>query len=97
MALLKDIAVRLKDRGYLILASHQIIVPPAYNSLFMTAWKAFMAQQGMTPEAMQSFLQQCEQGLYPSSDEQIAALLAATGFERPAKFFQTYFQGAWIC
>lgn len=95
VALLREVALRIKPGGYLILGLHQEI-PPDYHDLFISGWKGYMAQQGMPATEIARFLQRCQEGLYPTTEEQTIALVEQAGFERPIEYFQAYFQSVWI-
>jgi tRNA (cmo5U34)-methyltransferase len=94
-AILAAVAQRLKPGAPLILAGNR----HAYASkpLFLTAWGERWRMHGATPAEIEAKLGKIREGADPpSSDEAVAALLAAAGFEPPQLFFSSLFWGGWI-
>jgi tRNA (cmo5U34)-methyltransferase len=93
--ILADIAARLPAGAPFILACNH----HAYASqpLLLAAWGERWRMQGATSEEVQAKLGRILQGADPPSSEQaVAGLLAAAGFEPPLRFFGSLFWGAWV-
>jgi len=94
-AILRDIARRLRPGAPLILAgNHQAY---ASQPLLLAAWGERWRQQGAGPEEVVAKRAKILQGADPPRSEQaVADLLLAGGFEPPLRFFSSLFWGAWI-
>jgi tRNA (cmo5U34)-methyltransferase len=94
-AILRSIAARLKPGAPLILAGNH----HAYASkpLFLQAWGERWRMHGAAEDEIDSKLAKILQGADPPpSEEAVATLLDAGGFDAPARFFSSLFWGAWI-
>jgi tRNA (cmo5U34)-methyltransferase len=94
-AILRAIARRLKPGAPLVLAGNH----HAYASapLLLRAWGERWRMQGATADEVTAKLNKILQGADPPhSEAAVFALLAASGFERPERFFSSLFWGAWI-
>jgi tRNA (cmo5U34)-methyltransferase len=95
LAILAAIAKRLRPGAPFILAGNR----HAYASrpLFLAAWGQRWRMHGASLEEIDAKLAKILQGADPpASDEKVAELLAATGFEPPVQFFSSLFWGGWI-
>jgi len=94
-AILRSIAAQLKPGAPLILAGNH----HAYASkpLFLKAWGERWRMHGTADDEIDAKLAKILQGADPPpSEEAVAMLLHAGGFEAPARFFSSLFWGAWI-
>jgi tRNA (cmo5U34)-methyltransferase len=95
LAIVKALAARLKPGAPLILAGNR----NAYASkpLFLAAWAQRWRMHGSQAEEIETKLAKILQGADPpASEEAVAALLEAAGFEPPQQFFSSLYWGAWI-
>jgi tRNA (cmo5U34)-methyltransferase len=94
-SILTAVATMLKPGAPLILAGNRF----AYTSqpLSLTAWGERWRMQGASPDEVRGKLAKILQGADPPhSEEAVAGLLTASGFEPPQSFFSSLFWGAWI-
>ena len=94
-AILTAIAERLKPGAPLVLAgNHQAY---ASQPLMLAAWGERWRQQGSTAEEIEAKRGKILQGADPPhSEDAVAALLHASGFGQPTRFFSSLFWGAWL-
>ncbi len=91
--ILHSIAARLMPGAPLILAGNRYAY--ADQPILLAAWGERWRMQKNTPDEVQAKLGNILQGADPpASEEAVAALLAAAGFERPTWFFSSLFWGA---
>jgi tRNA (cmo5U34)-methyltransferase len=94
-AILHSLALRLKPGAPLILAGNHYAY--ASQPLMLAAWGQRWRMQGATPEEVQAKLGKILQGADPPhSEEAVASLLSAAGFDPPLRFFSSLFWGAWL-
>jgi len=93
--ILRDIASRLKPRAPLVLAGNCRAY--AAEPLLMAAWGERWRMNGASADEVQAKLGKILQGADPPASEQVVAeLLDAAGFEPPKQFFASLFWGAWV-
>jgi tRNA (cmo5U34)-methyltransferase len=93
-ALLRETGARLKAGGSLILAGNYR--PYASEPLLGAAWGRRWRLFGATREEADAKLATIISGAVPPRSEQhVAELLDAAGFDAPLKFFSSLFWGAW--
>ncbi len=91
--LLSSIAGRLRPGAPLILAGNRYAY--ASQPLLLAAWGERWRMQGATPEEVRAKLGKILEGADPpASEEAVAELLSAAGFEPPTWFFSSLFWGA---
>lgn len=94
-AILDDIAKRLKAGAPFILAGNHYAY--AAQPLLMAAWGERWRMNGAGADEIKAKLGKILQGADPpESEEAVAALLSASGFDKPQRFFSSLFWGAWI-
>ena len=94
-SILRDIATRLKRGAPLILAGNHYAY--ASQPLMMAAWAERWRMNGARGDEIKAKLSNILQGADPpESEDAVAALLIAAGFEKPQRFFSSLFWGAWI-
>ena len=92
-ALLRAMAARLKPGAPLILAGNRHAY--AGKPLLLAAWGERWRMNGATPDDVRAKLGKILQGADPpASDQAVADLLAAAGFEPPQPFFSSLFWAA---
>ncbi len=92
--LLESVACRLVPGGSLVLAGNC----RAYDSepLLQAAWANRWRLHGASEEEVEAKLARIKAGAVPpESEEAVAALLVAAGFEAPERFFSSLFWAAW--
>ncbi|CAM5765948.1 hypothetical protein LMIY3S_01655 [Labrys miyagiensis] len=95
LAILRDIAGRLKTGAPLILAGNRH--PYESRPLFLAAWGERWRMHGASPSEIEAKLGKIRQGADPPDSERaICDLLAASAFEPPQLFFSSLFWGGWI-
>ena len=91
--LLESISERLAPGAPLILSGNRYAY--AREPLLLAAWGERWRMQGATPDEVRSKLDKTLEGADPPVSEQaVANLLAAAGFEQPTWFFSSLFWGA---
>ncbi len=91
-SILRDIATRLKSGAPLILAGNHYAY--ASQPLVMAAWAERWRMNGASGDEIKSKLGKILQGADPpESEDAVAALLIAAGFEKPQRFFSSLFWG----
>jgi len=94
-AILGDIADRLKPGAPLVLAGNCLAY--ATEPLLMAAWGERWRMHGAGDEEIQARLGRILHGADPPASEQaVAELLDAAGFQPPKRFFSSLFWGAWL-
>lgn len=92
--LLREIAMRLHPGASMILAGNY----RAYSSepLLLAAWANRWRQGGADADEIRQKLAKIMSGAVPpESEEKVARLFGAAGFEAPTQFFSSLFWGAW--
>jgi tRNA (cmo5U34)-methyltransferase len=93
--ILRDIARRLKANAPLVLAGNCLAY--ASEPLFMATWGERWRMNGASEDEIEAKLGKILQGADPpGSEEEVARLLDAAGFQKPKRFFSSLFWGAWI-
>ncbi len=95
LAILRSIATRLKPGAPFILAGNHYAY--ASKPLLLAAWGERWRMHGAADDEVKAKLAKILQGADPPhSEEVVAKLLAASGFEPPLRFFSSLFWGAWV-
>jgi tRNA (cmo5U34)-methyltransferase len=95
LGILRDIALRLKANAPLVLAGNCLAY--ASEPLFMATWGERWRMHGASDDEIQAKLGKILQGADPpTSEDEVARLLDAAGFQKPKRFFSSLFWGAWI-
>jgi len=93
LSLLRSISTRMKPNAPFILACNHY----AYGEepLMLKAWSERWRMAGTSEEDVQAKLSKILVGPI-RSEEDVFALLQASGFQQPKRFFSSLFWGAWI-
>lgn len=96
LALLKDIARRVKAGGTLVLVDlgGDVGVEPFRGLL--EAWKAYIVAKGMTPDAVEALIGQALETQHFVSESRLLELLAEAGFGGPVRFYSAFLHSGWI-
>ncbi|HEV2674575.1 MAG TPA: class I SAM-dependent methyltransferase [Aliidongia sp.] len=95
VGLLRDIAQRLGPGAPLILGGN--FRSYAREPLLLAAWKQRWRQQGIAAEDADAQFARIVQGVVPpDSEAEVHRLLAAAGFTRVTRFFNSLFWGGWV-
>ena len=91
----RQIAARLRPEGYLVNADiASDMSTAAYKSLF-EVWVRALKYSEMPAEAVEKFRAACGQDVAVLPPQEIASIIASSGFETPVLFLQTLFIHAW--
>jgi len=91
----RQIAARLRPKGYLVNADiASDMSTAAYKSLF-EVWVRALKYSEMPAEAVEKFRAACGQDVAVLPPQEIASIIASSGFETPVLFLQTLFIHAW--
>ena len=91
----RQIAARLRPEGYLVNADiASDMSTAAYKSLF-EVWVRALEYSEMPAEAVEKFRAACGQDVAVLPPQEIASIIASSGFETPVLFLQTLFIHAW--
>ena len=91
----RQIAARLRPEGYLVNADiASDMSTAAYKSLF-EVWVRALKYSEMPAEAVEKFRAACGQDVAVLPPQEVASIIASSGFETPVLFLQTLFIHAW--
>ena len=93
LALLRQIAARLKPGAPLLLAS---LYEAGDSATLLAAWKALQVLAGLPRQAVEERMAPRLAESRPVSDAQLAELLAAAGFGPPTRYFQGLMMAGWV-
>lgn len=93
LALLRQIAARLKPGAPLLLAS---LYEDDNSATLLGAWKALQALAGLPRQAVEERMAPRLAESRPVGDGQLAELLAAAGFGAPTRYFQGLMMAGWM-
>lgn len=93
LALLRQIAARLKPGAPLLLAS---LYEDGNSATLLGAWKALQVLAGLPRQAVEERMAPRLAESRPVGDGQLAELLAAAGFGAPTRYFQGLMMAGWM-
>lgn len=92
LALLRDIAARLKPGASLVLAS---IYGEGFGEDFIGAWRVFQRERGRTPDEIDAQEARARETTDFITEPRLLALLDAAGFEQVQRFYTAFWFGGW--
>jgi tRNA (cmo5U34)-methyltransferase len=97
LALLRDVAARLRPGAPLLLADMAGDTDSAEYGLLLGAWEAHLRTTARAPaDAAARAVAAVRAGVYPVHERRLGALLEAAGFGEPVRYWQGLTAAAWV-